>query len=97
MVTRSKINEPVTLVGYIDPVKQTNNEAGIILTTNNAETFIVELNKEGRRLMNLIDEKVQVTGTVTKTKGGKKQISVTTFNVIEYKETFEDDEEYEEV
>ena len=65
MVTRSKINEPVTLVGYIDPIKEKSKEAGIVLTTDDEEAYLVELNREGKRLMNLIGEKVQVSGTVT--------------------------------
>ena len=90
METRSKIHEAVTIVGYLDPIDEKKKEAGILITTDD-EDFIVELDKEGKRLMNLIGEKVQVKGTVTKTKGGKSRIIVNTFEVIEWQEPYEND------
>jgi hypothetical protein len=66
-----------------------------MITTEDNDEFIVELNKEGRRLMNMIDEKVKASGIVTKTKGGEDRISVDKFEVLKYEEAYEDDEDYE--
>ena len=85
-MTEKSTNKPVTIVGYVDPVDENDRGAGIIITTGDGDEFIVELDKEGMRLMNMIGEQVQVSGIVKRTKRGEEWIRVNKFKVLEYEE-----------
>ena len=82
-------NKPITIVGYVDPVDEKDRNEGIVITTDEGEEFIVELDKEGQRLVNMIGERARVSGIVTTVKGGKNLISVSRFKILEYEEELE--------
>jgi len=84
-------NRQVTIVGYVDPIDEDNHDAGIIISTNDNEEYLVDLNKQGWKLLDLIGEEVKVQGAVTQTEDGENRISVTKFEVLDYKETNEED------
>ena len=81
----------VTIVGYIDPIEEHDHDAGLIISTDDDEEYLVHMNKQGRKLIDLIGEEVKVHGTVTRTEDGEDQISVTKFEVIDFEESYEDD------
>ena len=85
-------NKTVTIVGYVDPVDEDDSEAGVVISTDNDEEYLVDPNKQGRRLLNLLGEKIRAQGTVAQTEDGENQISITAFEVLEYQETSEDDD-----
>ena len=89
-MAEKNMNKPITIVGYVDAVDEDDKQAGIIITTNDDDEFLVELNKEGKRLMNMIGEQVQVSGLVKKIKSGEDRITVSKFEVLEYQETYEE-------
>jgi len=80
----------ITLTGYVDPVDEDDQEAGIMITTDEGQEYLVEMNKQAKRLMNLLDQEVKVTGTVSKDAEGVFHISVVAFEVMEYEEDEED-------
>ena len=84
-------NRQVTIVGYVDPIDKDNHDAGIIISTNDNEEYLIDLNLQGRKLLDLIGEEVKVHGAVTQTEGGENRISVAKFEVLDYKETYEED------
>jgi len=96
MAKPSKRNRPVTIVGYIDPIDKNDQEAGIIISTEYDEEYLVDLNKQGRNLLDLIGEKVKAQGAVTQTKDGENRISVAKFEVLDYEETYADDAYYQD-
>ena len=91
MAKPNKRNKPETIVGYVDPIDEDDHDAGIIISTEDNEEYLVDLNKQGRKLLDLIGEEVKVHGAVTQTEGGENRISVTKFEVLDFKETSEED------
>ena len=91
MAKISKENIPETIVGYVDPIDDDDPDAGVLISTQDHETYLVDLNKQGRRLLNLIGEKVQAQGTVTQTEDGENRISISRLEVLEWEESYEDD------
>jgi len=85
-----RVNQQVTIVGYVDPVDEKNKDAGIKITTADEGEFVVELSKEGQRLKHMIGEQARVSGIVTTVKGGKNLISVSKFKILEYEEELGD-------
>ena len=84
-------NRQVTIVGYVDPVDGDDHKSGIIISTNDNEEYLVDLNKQGRKLLDLIGEEVKIHGSVTQTEGGENRISITKFEVLDFKEADEAD------
>lgn len=94
-----KNNHPdtyVTIIGYVDPVDDSNKNKGVMITTEDDKTFTVDLNKEGKRLQNLIGEKVKARGTATQKKSGNNRILVDKFEVIEWQEPYVEDMDYQD-
>ena len=89
-MAKSPKSRRVTIVGYIDPVDEDDHDAGIVISTDDDEAYLVHLNKQGRKLSDLIGEEVKVHGTVTQTDDGEDEISITRFEVIDFEETYDD-------
>jgi len=85
-------NKTITITGFVDPVDEDDSESGVVISTDNDEEYLVDQNKQGRRLLNLLGERIKAEGTVTRTEDGENQISITAFEVLEYEETSEDDD-----
>jgi hypothetical protein len=81
----------MTIVGYVDPIDEDNHDAGIVISTDDDEEFLVHLDRQGRKLLDLIGEEVKVHGTVTHTDDGEDQITITKFEIIDFEEDYEDD------
>jgi len=90
----NRIDTFVTIIGYVDPVDESKRNAEIMITTEDDKTFLVDLNKEGKRLQNLIGEKVKASGTATQVKSGQNRILVDKFEVIEWQEPYANDMDY---
>lgn len=95
-MAKTSKSRQVTIVGYVDPIDEDDHDAGIIISTDDDEEYLVYLNKQGRKLIDLIGEEVKVHGTVSKTDDGDDQISITKFEVIDFEETDEDDFYYDD-
>ena len=90
-MTKPTKNRQVTIVGYVDPIDEDDHDAGIVISTEDDEEYLVYLNKQGRKLLDLIGEEVKVHGTVTQTEDGEIQISIAKFEILDFEETDEED------
>jgi hypothetical protein len=79
----------VTIVGVVEEIEDESG-GGVIIATDD-DDYLVELDKQGKRLSQEVDMDVEVTGIVTKDEEGTKRISVTKFEVLE---SDDDDEIY---
>lgn len=84
--------EEVTLIGFVDPLDDDDDNTGVKISTDNEE-YIVEMNLTGKKLLNMIDEEVQATGRVSVDSNGAKTLDVTYFDYAPYDESDEDAEE----
>lgn len=83
--------QEITIIGFVDPLDDDDEDSGVMITTEDDE-YIVEMNRTGNKLLNMIDEEIQATGRVTVQPDGKKMIEVTHFDYAPYEENDEDDE-----
>jgi hypothetical protein len=83
--------DEITIIGFVDPLDDNDDNSGVMISTENDE-YIVEMNQSGERLLNLIDEEVQVTGRLSLAEDGTKSIAVTHFDNVPYDGEDEDDD-----
>ncbi|MFO7555460.1 MAG: hypothetical protein R6W88_09675 [Desulfobacterales bacterium] len=84
-----KTGKEATIVGVVEEYEDEEDVPGLIIGTDD-DDYVVELNKQGKKLFQEIGMDVEVTGFVTKNKDGTKRINVTRFEV------FEDDDDDDE-
>ncbi|MBU0768676.1 MAG: hypothetical protein KJ687_06270 [Proteobacteria bacterium] len=84
----------ITIVGVVEEHEEEEGGTGLIIATDD-DDYVVELNKQGKRLSQEVDMDVEVTGLVTKNGDGTKRITVTKFEVLESDDD-DDDETYDD-
>jgi hypothetical protein len=84
--------EEITLIGFVDPLDDDDDNTGVKISTDEDE-YIVEMNRTGKKLLNMIDEEIQATGRVSVDSNGTKTFDVKTFDYAPYDESDEDAEE----
>ena len=82
----------MTIVGVVEEIEEEDGN-GVIIATDD-DDYVVELNKQGKRLSQEVDMDVEVTGIITKNGDGTKRITVTKFEVLESDDDDDDDEMY---
>ena len=82
----------VTIVGVVEEIEDEEGTLGLIISTDD-DDYVVELNKQGKRLFHEVEMDVEVTGFVTRNDDETKRITVTGFEVIE---SDDDDEDYDD-
>lgn len=95
MKKTKKTGKEVTIVGVVEAYEDEGDVSGLIIGTDD-DDYVVELNKQGKRLFQEVGMDVEVTGFVTRDKDGTKRISVTKFEVFEDDEDDEDDTFFDE-
>ena len=91
MAKKIKSQEQITIIGFVDPIDEDDDNSGLVISTEN-EQYIVNLDKTGEKLLNMIDEEVQVTGRLSIAGDGTKSITVISFDYAPYGEDEDDDE-----
>jgi len=81
----------VTIVGVVEEIEDEEGTLGLIISTDD-DDYVVELNKQGKRLFQEVEMDVEVTGFVTRNDDETKRITVTGFEVIES----DDDDDYDD-
>lgn len=71
----------ITIVGVVEEYEE-DEGTGLIIATDD-DDYIVEPNKQGKRLSQEVDMDVEVTGFVTKDGDGTQRITVTRYEVLE--------------
>jgi len=85
-----KTGKEVTIVGVVEAYEDEEDVSGLIIGTDD-DDYVVELNKQGKKLFQEIGMDVEVTGFVTKNKDGTKRINVTKFEVFDDDDDDDDD------
>ena len=85
---RKDIAKEMTITGYVEEFNSIEDGVGILIAGDDDENYVVEPNKNGKKLSSFLDERVKVTGLVTKDRDGLNYINVSSFIV------FEDSEDY---
>jgi len=80
---RKNIAKEMTITGFVEEFDSIEEGIGILISGNDDENYVVEPNKNGKKLASFIDEKVKVKGLVTKDRDGLKYINVSSFDVFE--------------
>jgi predicted ATP-grasp superfamily ATP-dependent carboligase len=80
----------ITIVGVVEEYEE-EEDTGLIIATDD-DDYVVELNKQGKRLSQEVGMDVEATGFVTKNGDGTKRISVTKFEVFESDDDDDEDE-----
>ena len=84
-----KANKLETIVGYVEETED-DDVVGVVISTDE-EPYIVEMNKQGRRLLQEVGSEVEATGEVSRDKDGNKTISIREYEVFE-----DEDDDYDE-
>jgi hypothetical protein len=94
MAKGKTIGKESSVKGFLEEFEYDDGMYGLKITTDD-DDFVVELDKNGKRLRNLWGEEVEARGWVTSDKEGVRHIKVQSFEVIEYnKEETEENDEY---
>ncbi|MEJ2657037.1 MAG: hypothetical protein P8012_07535 [Desulfobacterales bacterium] len=80
----------ITIVGVVEEYEE-DEGTGLIIATDD-DDYLVEPNKQGKRLSQEVDMDVEVTGFVTKDGDGTQRITVTRYEVLESDDDEDDDE-----
>lgn len=92
MKKKGSLNQEETVIGIIKEIDDDDNPALAILV--DGEYYIVEMNKQGEKLLDEIESKVEVTGTIKTDPDGICRITVNHFEVFEPEDEFPDDYDY---
>jgi len=84
----------ITIVGVIEEYEE-EEDTGLIIATDD-DDYVVELNKQGKRLSQEVGMDVEATGFVTKDGDGTKRITVTKFEVFDSDDDDEDEMFYDD-
>lgn len=81
----------ITLNGYVEEIDWEGGETGVIIDDGNDDYYVV-MDETGKRLLEHVDEEVEVTGMVSK-KDGEWTLKVSNFHALDYYEDEIDDYE----
>jgi hypothetical protein len=80
----------MTITGMVEEFDSQEDGMGILIAADDGENYVVEPNKNGKKLSSSLDEKVKVTGLVTQDRDGLLYINVSSFKVFETPEEYDD-------
>lgn len=81
-----------TIIGFVEEIELENGESGIQIDGDDYQYQVV-MDKQGKKLLDYVDEEIEAIGTVSKTKG-VRQIKVSRFTLLDSYE--DDDEDYDD-
>ena len=90
MMKKMRKNKTIEMriTGIVEAFDSIQDGMGILIAADDEENYVVEPNKNGKKLSSFLDERVKVTGLVTRDRDGLNYINVSSFIV------FEDSEDY---
>jgi len=91
-----KGNKAHIIVGYVG---ETEDEDIIRLTIfSGEEEYLVEMNKQGKKLLQALDSEIKATGEITEDRDGRNMIRIAKFEIIDddYNDEYFDDENYDD-
>jgi NurA-like 5'-3' nuclease len=85
------LNQEETIRGIIKEIDDDENSAIAILA--DGEYYIVEMNKQGKKLLDEIESKVEATGSIKTDPDGTNRITVNYFEVLDAEDDIFDDQD----
>ena len=76
------MEKEITLNGYVEEIDLGNGRAGIVID-NGDDEYVVVMDKIGKKLLDHVDEEVEVHGLVTR-KDGELLLKVARFEPVDY-------------
>jgi aspartyl/asparaginyl-tRNA synthetase len=84
----------ITINGYVEEVELEDGNSGIMINDGDDDYHLV-MDKSGKKLLDHIDEEVEVTGMLSK-KHGELMLKVTRFRLVDDYEDQDEDEEFDD-
>jgi len=92
MKKKKRLNDEEIIIGIIKEIED-NDDSDIAILAE-GEYYIVEMNKQGKKLLNEIENKVEATGSIQIDPDGTNRIAVSSFEVFEPEDDFVDSDDY---
>jgi hypothetical protein len=94
---KKKADKQITITGIVTAADwdEDDNIIAVTLSTSDEQEYLVSNKARGKNLLDLVQDEVAVTGTLSTDENGKQVITVKKYAVLE-KEKDEWDEEWEE-
>ena len=92
----NKGNKTSTIIGYVG---ETEDDDSIRLTIfSGEEDYLVEMNQQGKKLLQVLDFEVKATGQIKQNKDGRNVICIKKFEIIDddYSDESFEDENYDD-
>jgi hypothetical protein len=84
----------VTINGYVEEVELEDGNSGIMINDGDDDYHLI-MDKSGKKLLDHIDEEVEVTGMLSK-KSGELVLKVTRFRLVDDYEDQDEDEDFDD-
>jgi hypothetical protein len=85
----------VTINGYVEEVELEDGNSGILINDGDDDYYLV-MDKSGKKLLDHIDEEVEVTGMLSK-RQGELTLKVIRFRLVdEYDDQDDDDDDFDD-
>ena len=81
-----------TIIGFVEEIELENGDSGIQIDGDNYQYQVV-MDKQGKKLLDYVDEEIEAVGTVSKNKG-VRHIKISRFTLLDSYE--DDDEDYDD-
>ncbi len=83
----------IKIIGIVEELELDEDDIGLRIVST-AHTYRVVMDKQGRKLLDYVDEEVEATGIITKTKDAT-EIKIARFHLVDEDEEDEDEDEDE--
>jgi hypothetical protein len=82
---KSTINKDIKLRGVIFPSSrdENNNVIGIVIDTDEQDSYFVDNNRNGKTLIDFIHYRVEVTGSIRENEDGEYIINIREYKILE--------------
>lgn len=92
MKKNKKAGKEMTVVGFVREIEDDDDVLGLEISTDE-DDYVVELNKEGKKLFDLVDRDIEATGIVTEDEDGLARITISSFEVLETEDDYDDEDD----
>ncbi|MBI5550536.1 MAG: hypothetical protein HY911_03440 [Desulfobacterales bacterium] len=83
----------IKITGIVEELELDEDDIGLQIV-DNARTYRVVMDKQGRKLLDYVDEEIEATGIITKTEDAS-EIKIARFHLVDEDEEDEDEDEDE--
>ena len=92
--TKDSNPKEITITGIVEELALDDDDLALQIV-DKAHTYRVVMDRQGRKLLDYVDEEIEATGTITKTRDAS-EIKIAHFHLLDEADEEEEDEEEEE-